>query len=118
KKYFTESFRELCVRAPRASGELFPVPRWRKAAPRREAPKFLVFCVCAHCPALAASHADADGRYLTAQRLCSTITSTSHYILRRGFHAGRGLSVIRSASHIRSQHWQMGIVISCNCLCC
>src|SRR5438874_5678971 len=64
------------------------------------------------------SHADADGRYLTAQRLCSTITSTSHYILRRGFHAGRGLSVIRSASHIRSQHWQMGIVISCNCLCC
>src|SRR5205823_7580957 len=64
------------------------------------------------------SHADADGRYLTAQRLCSTITSTSHYILRRGFHAGRGRSAIRSASHIRSQHWQMGIVVSRNCLCC
>src|SRR5207245_3593788 len=62
--------------------------------------------------------ADADGGHLTAQPPCSTITSTSHYILRRGFHAGRGLSVIRSASHIRSQHWQMGIVVSRNCLCC
>src|SRR5437870_7145458 len=64
------------------------------------------------------SHADADGRYLTAHSLCSTITSISHYILRRGFHAGRGRSAIRSASHIRSQHWQMGIVVSCNCLRC
>src|SRR5438045_1827830 len=31
------------------------------------------------------SHADADGRYLTAQRLCSTITSTSHLHFAEGF---------------------------------
>src|SRR5437870_1326480 len=64
------------------------------------------------------SHADADGRYLTAQRLCSTITSTSHYILRRGFHAGRGRSAIRSASHIRSQYRKMDLAVGRNCLCC
>src|SRR2546430_5747197 len=64
------------------------------------------------------SHADADGRYLTARRLCSTITSTSHYILRRGFHAGRGRSAIRSASHIRSQYRKMDLAVGRNCLCC
>src|SRR5207245_8372708 len=62
------------------------------------------------------SHADADGRYLTTQRLCSTITSTSHYILRRGFHAGRGLSVIRSASHIRSEERRVGKGCRCRWL--
>src|SRR5207245_11733393 len=53
KKYFTESFRELYVRAPRARGELFRAPHRRKAVPRREAPKFLVFSACVHCLALA-----------------------------------------------------------------
>src|SRR5207237_4521372 len=64
------------------------------------------------------SHADADGRYVTAQQLCSTITSTSHYILLRGFHAGRGRSAIRSASHIRSQYREMDLAVGRNCLCC
>src|SRR5213080_1120861 len=58
------------------------------------------------------SHADADGRYLTAHSLCSTITSISHYILRRGFMPDEDFqpSEVHPISEVSTGKWVLLLV--------